>query len=68
MLEKRLLIVIFLMGLFLIHILQSRTTQVSLVFIIFVTGFLLSTVRRKIIYIALAAFVVLAAAVWESGL
>ncbi len=55
--------VVFLMGLFLIHILQSRTTQVSLVFIMFVTGFLLSTVRRKIIYIALAAFVVFAAAI-----
>ena len=44
-----------LMNFFLIYIFQSRTAQISLLFILFVTGFLLSTPKRKIIYLVILA-------------
>ena len=43
--------VILVLAAFLLYILQSRTAQLSLIFAAGVSGFFLSTVRRKLIYI-----------------
>ncbi len=45
------------MDLFLIYVLQSRTAQASLAFTLLMTGFLLSTLRRKIVYLAVVVIV-----------
>lgn len=57
-LYARLVTAIFLlMNLFLVYVFQSRTAQVSLVFMLIVTGFLLGTLKRKIIYLAAIAVI-----------
>lgn len=50
--------IFILLNLFLLYIFQSRTAQISIVFILFVTGFLLSTMKRKIIYLILMVAIV----------
>ena len=52
--------VFLLMDLFLLYILQSRTTQVSLAFVLFITGFFLSTLRRKALYLTIITILVVA--------
>ncbi len=55
--------VFLIMDLFLFYVLQSRTAQISLAFVLIITGFFLSTVKRKIVYTAVVVILFVAAVI-----